>query len=131
MNDASDGPFARSKVRPGMVEGLVAWAIWRHQGRGDPIGIAEIIRQEWPTGTERKVKEVVHDLRILHRCAIGARRSEPFGYFWISTPEDQEYALEPYRRQVVQMFRVLRAVDSRARLLELAGQLRLDELDAE
>ena len=126
---AVEGPFARSEMRPTPLEGLVAGIIWRHQGRENPVPLMEVIRLagcKLPALSERKLKEIVQQLRVAHRCPIGARRAEPVGYFWIADAEDHEYALRPYREQVIEMFRVLRALDSRGRLSELLGQLTLD-----
>ncbi len=128
----AEGPFARSRVRPSPVEALVAGLIWRHCGRRNPISIAEIRRLTAsaapPQGlSERKIKEIVEDLRIIHRAAIGSKRDDPPGYFRIMDAEDREATLAAYRSQVVRMFQVLRALDEPARLRELLGQLRLEE----
>ncbi len=119
------GPFDRSKVPPEPVEALVAGLIWEHAGRANPISIAEIRHR---TGlSERKVKDVVEQLRVTHRVPIGARREEPAGYFRIVDAEDREAAVGPYRSQILQMFRVLRVLDEPGRVRELLGQLRLEE----
>lgn len=132
---AEGGPFERSKLAPTALETLVAELIYARQGRAHPIPIAEII--EWfeehaaTVGTERlterRVKDVVEQLRAAHRCPIGARRGQPEGYFWIVDAADREAAVEPYRRQILAMWRTLRVLDSTASLRELHGQLRLEE----
>jgi hypothetical protein len=119
------GPFAGSKVKPAAVEVLVAGLIWNHQGRGSPIPIAKV--QQLTGLAVRKVKEVVEQLRVMHRMPIGARREDPAGYFWIVDAADREAAVGPYRAQIRRMFQVLRALDEPARVRELLGQLRLQE----
>jgi hypothetical protein len=130
-----DGPFERSQMPVTPVEGFVAGMIWRHQGRDNPVPIKEIVRVaaisfRLPNLSDRKVKEIVQQLRVVHRCPIGARREEPAGYFWIVDAEDLEAGLGPYRAQVIEGWRVLRAIAPRAWVLQLHGQLTLDEVDA-
>jgi predicted ArsR family transcriptional regulator len=118
-----DGPFAHSKIVPTLVERNVADLIFGRR-RIFPVTIAEIT--EALGIRERTVKEIVEQLRAAHRCAIGASRQAPFGYFWIYTAVDRETAVRPYREQILTMFRTLRVLDSQAGLRELLGQLRLE-----
>lgn len=120
----AEGPFVRSKVRPSPIEALVAGMIWKRAGRRNPISIAEIQRQT--NLGERKVKEIVEELRVTHRAAIGASREEPAGYFRIMDAEDREAAVAPYRSQILRMFQVLRVLDDPAGVRELLGQLKLE-----
>ncbi len=121
----AEGPFTRSKVQPTPQEALVGGLIWKHTGRRNPISIAEITRQ---TGFHaRQVKEVVEQLRVTHRAAIGARREEPAGYFRIVDAEDLEETVGPYRSQILRMFQVYRALDEAHRVREFLGQLSLQE----
>ena len=122
----AEGPFARSKVRPTAVEALVAGLIWKHAGRRSPISIAEILRLA-PALNERKVKEIVEELRVTHRAAIGSRREDPAGYFRIMDAEDLETTLRPYESQILRMWQVHGALAPPARVRELLGQLRLEE----
>jgi hypothetical protein len=117
------GPFALSKIEPHPVEQTIADLIWLRE-RVTPITIAAIVAS---TGlSERVVKHVVEHLRSTHRCAIGASREAPFGYFWIHTAADREAAVRPYREQILTMWKTLRVLDSPASLRELLGQLRLE-----
>lgn len=118
-----EGPFSHSPIDPEPVEKVVAGLIWQRD-RVRPIAIREITAA---TGmSERAVKETVEQLRTAHRCAIGAARQEPFGYFWIRSAEDREIAVRPYREQIFTMLRTLRVLDSPAALREFLGQLRLE-----
>jgi hypothetical protein len=124
------GPFARSKVPPTALEAVIAELIWNHAGRECPVSISEIIRDVglgWAFELNaRKVKEVVEQLRVMHRVPIGARRTAPFGYFRIVDAADREAAVGPYREQILTMWRTLRVLDSPERCRELLGQLALE-----
>lgn len=125
---AEPGPFAESKIKPTPLEALVAGLIWRRKGRREPISIAEILRLSGVDGlSERKVKDVVEQLRTMHRMPIGASRQEPAGYFRIMDAADREAAVRPYREQIISMWRTLRVLDSQEKLRELHGQLRLGD----
>jgi len=117
-------PFDNSPATPEPVERLVAAVIWRHQGRTKPVTIAEVA--EVVNLDARKVKEIVEVLRVTHRCKIGAKRGDPAGYFWIVDAEDLKAAVEPYRNQILSMWRTLHVLDSRESMRELLGQMRID-----
>lgn len=118
-----DSPFSASRVAPTGVEKVIARIIWNHT-RNKPVPITMLALH---CGlNDRQVKGIVEDLRCTHRCAIGASRQEPSGYFWIRSAEDREAAVRPYREQILTMWRTLRSLDSPASLRELHGQLRLE-----
>lgn len=122
------GPFARSKFQPSPTELAVASLIWRHRGRKNPISIARIIETVGIPGLdERAVKQTVADLVVMHRCRIGASRSQDGGgYYWIVDAEDQEAAVRPFLKQMVEMGRRLRVLMSKEDYQELVGQLRFE-----
>jgi len=118
------GPFAASKVTPERKERVVAELIWRHQGRGNPVSIAMLTKA---TGwTDREIKAIVEQLVVTHRMRIGAKRSEPVGYFVVADAEDLAAAVGPYRDQVFAMWRRLRVLMEPRALRELHGQLVLE-----
>jgi hypothetical protein len=117
------GPFADSPERPRPEEVLVAGLIWPHKGRTDPISIARL--HELTKLSERDIKDVVEQLVITHHMKIGARRHEPFGYFFIEDAEDLAVAIGPYKAQVMAMLRRLKVLDSAHGRCEFAGQIRL------
>jgi hypothetical protein len=122
-----DDPFVKSKVEPSEMEVVIGRIIWGHAGRVNPISIAEIKRQiSDPKLSVRTVKNVVEQLRVMHRLPIGASREEPFGYFRIVDAEDRAVAVRPYRKQILTMWRTLRTLDSAERCRELLGQLTLE-----
>lgn len=107
------------------TENSVSTLVMFRKGRSNPISIDAISRE---TGlSPRQVKGVIESLRTTHRMPIGASREEPAGYFWIVDAEDQAAAARPYRNQILTMWKTLRVLDSRKRLRELLGQLKLEE----
>lgn len=123
MEPLPDDPFARSSYPPSPLERRVAALIWQHKGRRNPVPIAYLMK--WVTLSERSVKSTVEKLRREHLCPIGARRAEPVGYFVIVDAADEDEALESYRRQMISEARTVRALASKLKRLELAGQVRL------
>lgn len=122
---AEAGPFDASTAAPSSMEQVVGDWIWRHQGRANPIAIAEL---EKITGlSARALKGIVEQLRVAHHMPIGANRDEPAGYFWIVDAADQVAAVGPYKAQIISMWRTLRVLDSKTSLRELLGQLRLED----
>jgi hypothetical protein len=118
------GPFDRSQITPEPLERAIADIIWRHKGYGDPVSIAAI--RAAAGIDERKVKDVVMQLRMTHRMRIGARRDG--GYFVIVTADDWRKALTAYVHQIRTMAKVVRALADEAEYREFLGQLRLEEV---
>jgi hypothetical protein len=121
-----ENPFADSQIAHTDNEELIAELICHRKGRARPISIHDI---KALTGlSDRSVKEVVEQLRITHRMPIGAsRHNDNPGYFWIVDAEDRAAAVEPYKRQIITMWRTLRVLDSTEGARELLGQLRLED----
>lgn len=121
-----DHPFDRSKIRPSPAEVLLAGIIWNHQGRDRAISIAEIIRLAGAGNyllDDRKVKDIVHELRRTHHVAIGSSRGDLPGYFVMVDLADFDAGLGAYRRQLIEGWQVLRAVAPQSWIAELRGQL--------
>jgi hypothetical protein len=124
-NEPESAAFANSNVPPTVTERLIAEIIWRRQGRKNAISIDVLHRA---TGkSERDIKAAVHELVVTHRMRVGSSRATPVGYFVIVDAEDLAAAVEPYRAQIVQMWRRLRVLSSRHELAELHGQLSLED----
>ncbi|GIU80160.1 MAG: hypothetical protein KatS3mg005_3398 [Bryobacteraceae bacterium] len=120
-----EGPFSASRLPPTKEEILVASLIWQRRGQGNPISIARL--RQLTGFSERQIKGIVEQLVVAHRMRIGARREEPAGYFMIETAEDLEAAVKPYRNQILAMWRRLRVLEQTHKLMELLGQLRLED----
>jgi|DewCreStandDraft_4_1066084.scaffolds.fasta_scaffold06909_17 hypothetical protein len=120
-----EGPFSASQLPPTKEEVLVASLIWQRRGRGNPISIARL--RQLTGFSERQIKGIVEQLVVAHRIRIGARREDPAGYFMIETAEDLEAAVKPYRNQILAMWRRLRVLEQPHKLMELLGQLRLED----
>jgi hypothetical protein len=118
-------PFDRSTIQPSAMEALVAGIVWKHQGRHNAISIEQLT--ELTKLGARGVKEVVEQLRLAHRCRIGANRQEPYGYFWIVDAADHAAAVAAYRAQILSMWRTLQVLDDDTSLRELLGQLKLED----
>lgn len=103
----------------------VAYAVLSRLGWRNAITIAELM-QISDKLNERSVKAAVEELRTVFKLPIGSRREKPAGYFWICSPEDQIEGTKAYRQQVLTAFRVLRILDSPARVRELLGQLAME-----
>jgi hypothetical protein len=121
------GPFDRSNHPRSPQEELIGEAIWKHKGRDRPVPLAQLV--ELAGVGERTVKGIVESLRDRHRMPIGARREEPFGYFVIVDADDLEIAVQPYRNQILSMWRVFARLAPPSMRKELHGQLRLEEQD--
>lgn len=122
-------PFVDSGLDPSGDEYRLMSILARHRGRRNPAPIAslrlqmnELTQREW---SERDVKSLVETLRLDHHIKIGSRRSEPFGYFLCVDAEDVREAIEPYKKQIFSMLRVMHVFCSRSERLEMAGQVRL------
>lgn len=120
-----EGPFSASQLPATKEEVLVASLIWQRRGRGNPISIARL--RQLTGFSERQIKGIVEQLVVAHRMRIGARREDPAGYFMIETAEDLEAAVKPYRNQILAMWRRLRVLEQPNKLMELLGQLRLED----
>lgn len=125
-----DAPFSRSLLRPSPVESLLASIIWLHQGRANPISIADLIHLAAAynlTLAPRQIKDLVHNLRRLHHLPIGSSRTDPPGYFIMLDPADYDAGLAAYRSQFINSAEVLAAVAPKSWLRELHGQLTLSD----
>lgn len=120
-----EGPFSASQLPATKEEVLVASLIWQRRGRGNPVSIARL--RQLTGFSERQIKGIVEQLVVAHRMRIGARREDPAGYFMIETAEDLEAAVKPYRNQILAMWRRLRVLEQPNKLMELLGQLRLED----
>jgi hypothetical protein len=122
-------PFADSRLEPDSDEYRLMAILARHRGRANPCPLASLrmqmaglARREF---SEREIKGLVERLRLDHSIKIGSRRSEPFGYFLCVDAADVAEAIEPYKKQIFSMLRVMHVFCSKAERLELAGQARL------
>lgn len=117
-------PYSRSTVAASAAEAQLADILWLFKG------CENVARLKWlceVTGhCEREVKKLIEQLRVTHRCPIGASRGKNCGYFWMVDAEDFRVGLASYWAQMLTGWRVLRTLDDPARLRELLGQLKLE-----
>jgi hypothetical protein len=122
----ADSPFADSKIEPTAIERVVAEIICSHRGRKNPISNRMLCQAAGKS--ERTIKGIVEQLVVTHRLRIGAARmGEDHGYFVIVDAEDLEVATQPYRNQILSMWRRLRVLCESHTLRELHGQLAIEE----
>lgn len=119
----STSPFDQSTVPPSADEARIAGLIW-DASREKPVTLSDLCHAT--DINERTVKGIVADLRLKHRCPIGARRGKPAGYFPIRSIEDAEAAANEYRAQMVTEAKVLRVLLGPHRMRELMGQVAME-----
>jgi len=90
-----------------------------------PITIRELSKKFGLT--PRTVKGAVQTLRG-RGFPIGANRQKPYGYWWISTPQEMEAFVRQYRSQAMNELRILQKM-VRINYPQLIGQLRLPFTD--
>lgn len=88
---------------------------------GFPITVRELSRMFGLS--ERMIKQVVQRLRE-SGLPIGANRQRPYGYWWISTPQEMETFVRQYRAQALNELRILSRMVGQ-NYPSLVGQLRL------
>lgn len=98
------GPFEYSTVAPDLIARTVGEIIWRHQGRGSTVTIAELM-QRTGARTDREVKKIVEALVMEHGMLIGGcrERDGSGGYFILVDEEDFKLAVGPYQAQIETM----------------------------
>lgn len=114
--------FAGSRQEATPVERVVAGIIMARGGWRRAIAAREVC--EAVGVDDRTVRGVVEQLIVAHGLRIG---SSVAGYYAIETAEDLEMAVGRYRSQMVSMSRRLRVLMGKHELVELLGQLGLEE----
>jgi hypothetical protein len=101
---APAGPFDGGETPADRIVRAVGEAIWKHQGRGSTVTIAELM-QRTGVGTERGVKAIVETLVMQYGMLIGGSRERDGmgGYFVIRDEEDFKLAVGPYQAQIETM----------------------------
>jgi hypothetical protein len=74
------------------------------------------------TPTEREVKDAIRSLVVDFKVRIGASRSKPFGYFFVTTPQEARDAAHLYISEIRELARRVRVLLDAHDLSELEGQ---------
>jgi hypothetical protein len=74
---------------------------------------------------ERKIRDIVRDLRRAHRCPIGSSMGRPSGYYWAVSPEELAETIRPLRALSTDMLATLSAMERC--FIKLGGQMELLE----
>jgi hypothetical protein len=75
-----------------------------------------------PVPTEREIKNAIRSLVVDFKVRIGASRSKPFGYFFITTPQEARDAAHLYISEIRELARRVRVLLDPHDLGELEGQ---------
>lgn len=75
-----------------------------------------------PTPTEREIKDAIRSLVVDFKVRIGASRSRPFGYFFVTTPQEARDAANLYISEIRELARRVRVLLDPHDLSELEGQ---------
>jgi len=119
-------PAALAALSP--LHQRVAELIERHVGEAEAIPIRALGPELFRDGAahDREVKALVRDLRRLG-LKIGSKRTEPYGYYMISTARELASTVAPLLRQAIDELRTIEALTGRGYYTrELEGQLKLE-----
>lgn len=75
-----------------------------------------------PIPTEREIKDAIRSLVVDFKVRIGASRSKPFGYFFVTTPQEARDAAQIYISEIRELARRVRVLLDPHDLVELEGQ---------
>jgi hypothetical protein len=84
-----------------------------------------------PVPTEREIKDAIRSLVVDFKVRIGASRSKPFGYFFVTTPQEARDAAHLYISEIRELARRVRVLLDPHDLSELEGQSWLKPLLSE
>jgi hypothetical protein len=97
-----------------------------HQGAQRAISLHDLMvkleRIVKNTPTEREIKEAVRSLVVDFKVRIGSSRSKPFGYFFVTTPQEARDAAHLYISEIRELARRVRVLLDPHDLGELEGQ---------
>jgi hypothetical protein len=97
-----------------------------HSGAQRAISLRDLIvklnRLITPIPTEREIKDAIRSLVVDFKVRIGASRSKPFGYFFVTTPQEARDAAHLYISEIRELARRVRVLLDPHDLGELAGQ---------
>jgi hypothetical protein len=97
-----------------------------HQGAQRAISLHDLMvkleRIVKNTPTEREIKEAVRSLVVDFKVRIGSSRSKPFGYFFVTTPQEARDAAHIFISEIRELARRVRVLIDPHDLGELEGQ---------
>lgn len=127
---AQAGPWPLTELQREMLRILLF-----HQGAHAAIPLRDLMgkldRILTPIPTEREVKEAARGLVVDFKVRIGASRSGRVGYYLITSSEEARDSARPYISEIRQLARRVRVLLDPHDYAELAGQLRLEQDDAD
>ena len=106
-----------------------------HSGAQRAISLRDLIvkleRLIKPVPTERDIKDAIRSLVVDFKVRIGASRSKPFGYFFVTTPQEARDAANLYISEIRELAKRVRVLLDAHDLSELEGQSWLKPLLSE
>jgi hypothetical protein len=95
-----------------------------HCGRRSAIPLATIC--ERTKLGEREVKNLMRSLVVDFKVRIGAARTQPYGYYLVTTAEEAREAAQVYESEIIELAKRVRVLRGKHFVAELLGQLRLE-----
>ncbi|HKV94925.1 MAG TPA: hypothetical protein VJW20_20435 [Candidatus Angelobacter sp.] len=114
------GPWPPTRLQCELIKQLLL-----HQGAQNAISLRDLmgkLQRVNPAPNERQIKEAVHSLVVDFKVRIGASRSEPAGYFLITSIDEARKAARPYIAEIRELAKRVRVLLDPHDLAELAGQ---------
>jgi hypothetical protein len=97
-----------------------------HSGAQRAISLRDLMvkldRVIKPVPTEREIKDAIRSLVVDFKVRIGASRSKPFGYFFVTTPQEARDAAHLYISEIRELARRVRVLLDPHDVAELEGQ---------
>lgn len=104
------------------------YAMKFHCGRAKAVQLARLC--ELTRLKEREVKNLMRSLVVDFKVRIGAARTEPYGYYLITTAEEAKEAAQVYESEIIELAKRVRVLRGREFVAELLGQIRM-QMDEE
>lgn len=75
---------------------------------------------------EREAKNLMRSLVVDFKVRIGAARTQPYGYYLITTAEEAHEAAAVYWSEAFELIRRARVLEDKHKVLEMLGQIRAE-----
>lgn len=112
--------------QPTMLQHRVLHILLIHQGAQRAICLRDLMgkldRVITPLPTEREIKDAVRGLVVDFKVRIGASRSQPYGYYLITSTTEARDSARPYIQEIRELAARVRVLLDPHDMAELAGQ---------
>jgi hypothetical protein len=100
------------------------WILRSHFGRQRAIPLQQLC--EATEIGEREVKDQMRSLVVDFKVRIGAARTQPYGYYLVTTADEAREAAQVYESEIIELAKRVRVLRGKHFVAELLGQLRLE-----